>query len=460
MTWSREIVRQWRTLTSGTMPDTALMAGRLHLLDAIGVGIAASSLPQGEPYRRFSRSATGNINLLNGQSVSDPAEAALINGGLIHSLEFDDTHTASIVHGSAVLASTALSMAQAHRRSPETTLRAYIAGYEIFIRIGLAAAGGFQANGFQVTSVAGTLVSALIAADMAGGTDEQKIHAIGIALSQASGVFEFLSNGSSVKSMHPGWAAHSGIIAARMALAGLTGPLTAIEGSRGLFAAFARDPAAAGRLGHLLADCGTKWHVEDVAFKFIPCCHYLHPFAEGAQQIRAQIDDLGQIDDITLMIAERAAPIVCEPWAIKLAPEDGHAARWSLPVVVAMQLHDGRVDLDSFNKPVSRDVLALARKCRWEPLRPDRFPDAFEARLLCRLTDGRILDCFIPDVFGNKGRSATRADVLGKFRANAGRALSSASTDTLERFILDPAAPDFRDFANALRDRTQQEGQK
>ncbi len=54
-----------------------------------------------------------------------------------------------------------------------------------------------------MTSVAGTLASALIAADMAGGTDDQKVHAIGIALSQAAGVFEFLSNGSSVKSMHP-----------------------------------------------------------------------------------------------------------------------------------------------------------------------------------------------------------------------------------------------------------------
>jgi 2-methylcitrate dehydratase PrpD len=308
--------------------------------------------------------------------------------------------------------------------------------------------------------VAGTIVSALIAADMAGGTDEQMVHAIGIALSQSSGVFEFLSNGSSVKSMHPGWAAHAGVIAARMALAGLTGPLTAIEGGRGLFAAFARDPAAAGRLGLHLADCGAKWHVEDVAFKFLPCCHYLHPFAEGAQRLRTQIDDLARIEDITLMIAERAAPIVCDPWAIKLAPEDGHAARWSLPVVVAMQMVDGRVDLDSFNRPASPEVLALARKCRWQSLRPDRFPDAFEASLQCRLTDGRTLDCFIPDVFGNKGRPSARADVLGKFRANAGRALCSVSTDAMERFFLDPIAPDFDDFAEALRDRTQQESQR
>ena len=290
-----------------------------------------------------------------------------------------------------------------------------------------------------------------MAADMAGGSDDQKVHAIGIALSQASGVFEFLSNGSSVKSMHPGWAAHAGIIAARMALAGLTGPETAIDGSRGLFAAFARDPAAASRLIGLLEDCGAKWHISDVAFKFLPCCHYLHPFAEAAQQSRAQIDDLNQIEAITLRLAERAAPIVCEPWAIKLAPADGHAARWSLPVVVAMQMVDGHIGLDSFDRPVSPMVLELARRCNWEPLAPNRFPQAFEAEMLCKLTDGRTLNCSVSDVFGNVSRPATQDDVLGKFRSNTRRMLAQDATDTIEHFFLRRKAADFSDFAAALR---------
>ena len=149
MTASREVVRHWRTLTSRAIPETALEAGRLHLLDAIGVGIAASSLPQGEPYRRFYSGAAGPISLLNGQSVPEAADAALINGGLIDSLEYDDTHTASIVHGSAVLAPVMLAVAQAYQRSPETALRAYIAGYELLIRLGLGAAGGFRAMAFR-----------------------------------------------------------------------------------------------------------------------------------------------------------------------------------------------------------------------------------------------------------------------------------------------------------------------
>jgi len=81
----------------------------------------------------------------------------------------------------------------------------------LLIRMGLAAPGTFQARGFQVTSVAGTLVAALVAAELWNLDDDKCVMAMGIALSQASGVFEFLTNASSVKSLHPGWAAHAGI---------------------------------------------------------------------------------------------------------------------------------------------------------------------------------------------------------------------------------------------------------
>lgn len=454
MTLSREIVRRWKAVKTAPVPDAVLAAARLHCLDAVGVGLAASSLPQGEPYRCFSAGGQGDISLLSGGSLASAADAALANGGLIHSLEFDDTHTGSIVHGSAVLAPTMLAMAQACKADPDAAFRAYLIGYEVFIRIGLAAQGGFQANGFQITSVAGPLVAAAIAADLMGGNEEDGVNAMGIALSQASGVFEFLSNGSSVKSMHPGWAAHAGIMAARLARCGLTGPETAIEGARGLFAAFARDEAAPARFKALLGDLGSRWHMLDVAFKFLPCCHYLHPFDEAAGRLVAEISDPAQIAELILRIAPGAASIVCEPWTLKQNPPDGHAARWSLPVVTAMRLVEGKVDLDSFREKASPAVLALAARSRFEPLAQHRFPNAFEAEIECRLAGGRTLSARIEDVFGNASRPAGEADVLTKFRTNAARCLPDASIRALETFFLKPGSPDMADFATALAVRT------
>ena len=429
MTLSGALVHAWRNAVPSPM---ARAAGRLHALDALGVGLAASTLDQGATWRRFAEglSAGPALVLARGGGAS-PADAALVNGGLIHSLEFDDTHTASIVHGSAVLLPAALAAAQAAGASGAAMLDAYIKGWEALIRMGLAAQGGFQKRGFQITSVGGALVAALIAADLMGADDDQAVAAIGIALSQASGVFEFLTNGSSVKSMHPGWAAHAGVVAAQLAIAGMSGPETALEGTRGLFAAFTAGGAGADAFARQLDDFGQVWHIADAAFKFVPSCHYLHPFVEAARLLMQDGVQAGDIDSIVLRIAEGAAPIVCEPWDVKCEPRDGHAARWSLPIVVAEQFVHGRVDLETFTRPADAATRALAHRTSWEKLVPHRFPQAFEAEMIVTANDGAVREIRIDDVFGNASRPATEKEILAKFRANAARALDASAVEEL-----------------------------
>ncbi|MFZ4533630.1 MAG: MmgE/PrpD family protein [Alsobacter sp.] len=410
-----------------------LAVAKLHLLDALGVGLAAASVKAGRPWLTAASSVAGNgsCSVLGTGRTGSPEGAALVNGGLIHSLEYDDTHTGSIVHGSALLAPVALAAAQDAGRSGADLLGAFIRGWEAFIRIGLASPGGFQAQGFQVTSVGGALVGALVAAELYGLSEDETVHALGIALSQASGVFEFLTNGSSVKSMHPGWAAHAGIMAAKLARAGLQGPETALEGKLGLFRRFAADTDAAARLDAQLADLGSVWRLREAAFKLYPCCHYLHPFVEAGARLRADGIDPGVIVDVLCRIAAGAAPIVCEPWSGKQAAQ-GHAARWSLPVAVAGGLVLGGVDLDTFERPLPDTTRALATRVRWEPLPDACFPDRFEAELAVTLADGTVHAVRIDDVYGNAGRPAAEADVRAKFRANAGRLLDADSVAALE----------------------------
>jgi 2-methylcitrate dehydratase PrpD len=89
------------------------------------------------------------------------SEAALINGTLIHSIEFDDTHTGSVMHGSSALAPAVLAAAQQSGADGKTMLNGFVAGWETIIRMGLAAPSGFQRNGFQGTSIAGTIAGAV-----------------------------------------------------------------------------------------------------------------------------------------------------------------------------------------------------------------------------------------------------------------------------------------------------------
>ena len=460
MTLSRILVRQWKELSVELIPEDVMHHGLMHCIDACGVGLAASSLEQGVPYARYAQGlgsvhVAGPADLLNGMGRCSMADAALINGGLIHSLEYDDTHTASIVHGSAVLLAAALAAAQGTGARPQEMMTAYIKAYEVLIRMGLAGQGGFQKNGFQITSVAGALVSALLACDLMGGDEDACVHAIGIALSQSSGVFEFLSNGSTVKSFHPGWSAHAGLVAAAMACAGLQGPETAIEGTRGLYQAFARDGDAAGRFAQELNDFGTQWHMRDVAIKLVPSCHYLHGFVEAAGVVMADVKDPSFIDHIHVKIAEATAPIVCEPWALKQNPQTGHAIRWSLPVIVALQMIEGKVDLDSFVRPPAKAVLDLASRIEWSKLEPNFFPARFEAHISVRLHDGRVIEAYRPDVLGNASRPASDAMILEKFRSNAKRVLAPGNVDALLDFWFSSGkAEDFSAFSHVLTVRT------
>ena len=61
--------------------------------------------------------------------------------------------------------------------------------------------------------------------------------AFGIACSTGGGILQGIVEGSDVKFFHPGWAALGGILAARLASRGFTGPRRALEGEFGFYKA-------------------------------------------------------------------------------------------------------------------------------------------------------------------------------------------------------------------------------
>ena len=437
MTLARELVRTLRAARTRPLPEKVALAARLHLLDTCGVGLASAGSPIGAPYRRFaSELARGGLATVLGEKEgASPADAALVNGGLIHSLEYDDTHTASIAHGSAVIAAAALAVAEGQGASGAALLGAYARGWEVLIRFGLAAPNRFHSRGFQSTSVSGALAAALVSAELLDLDEAASVAALGISLSQASGGMEFLTHGSSVKSLHPGWAAHCGVIAAQLARCGMTGPETSLEGRHGLFRQFAGDDSAPERVRALIADLGRTWHLPHAAYKFYPCCHYLHPFIEAAGILGERGVRAGDVERILCRVPAGAAPVICDPWETKQAPATGHAARWSLPIAVAARLIDGKVDLATFESPPAGPVRGLAGRIHWEPLPDARFPERFEAEIVCETRRGATETVRIDDVYGNHTRTPGEGAILAKFRANAARSLEADAIAAVERAL-------------------------
>ena len=438
MTLSQQLVARLRSLSPAAIPPDVREAAKLHLLDAIGVGLAAAATGAGAPYLKAAPALNGSggpASIFGSGDGFAAATAALANGGMIHGLEYDDTHTGSIVHGSSVLAATALAAAESAGASGDDLLVAYIKGWEVLIRVGLAAPGQFQAQGFQVTSVGGTLGAALVAAELLKLDDARSVDAVGIALSQASGVFEFLTNGSTVKSLHAGWAAHGGIVAATLAQAGLTGPATAFEGQFGLFRRFAMDAEAAGRFAAAIETLGTEWHLPQAAFKFYPCCHYIHPFIE-ALEIALRQKPGSTVDTILCEVPPGAAALISEPWERKLRPQTGHEARYSLPIALAARLVEGAVTPATFANAPSAAIVAKAECISARAMKNANFPQRFEARLHLKFTDGSTTEVYVDDVFGGARRPPAREAVLEKFRANAALIGSTSDVGALEDSVL------------------------
>jgi len=397
----------------------------LHTLDLLGVALAATHTDFGVAASRAARrlAGAGACTVVGRAEPLPAAWAALVNGTLAHGLDYDDTHSTSVVHVSTSVVPAALAAAEESGADGPRVMAALAAGMETNIRIGLAAPGAFHDRGFHPTGVCGAYAATVAAGALYGLTAEQLTDALGLAGSQASGTFEFLTDGTWSKRLHPGWAAHSGIVAARLGAEGFRGPRATFEGRFGLF------PTHVGPQGwdvsRLTADLGQRWELLDISLKPYPCCHMTHAFIDCAARARADGIRADDVEAIACLIHPREMPVVCEPLAAKQDPQTAYDGKFSLPYCVATMLVRGRADLDEFADAAVRDpaVLALARRVTHHADPDSDYPAHFPGVMRLTLRDQRTVEYREPLNRGCPERPLERAEVEEKFRRNAGRAL-------------------------------------
>ncbi len=275
------------------LPEALREFARFHILDAVGVAIAATQTD-------FARSALaglapladgGKSSLIGLPDKLALRDAVLMNGILAHGLDYDDTHTGSQVHPTVNAFPCAMGLAEFLDTGGRELLTAYVLGGEIATRVGIAANGTMQAQGFHNTGVAGHLGCAVTAAKLYNLNADQIAHAQGLAGSMASGISEYRIDGSWNKRMHPGWAGVGGISAASLARGGYVGASEVYEGKYGLFKTHAASGAEF-NLGALTDQLGSVWRLQEAAIKPLPACHLLHACVDSALalQARAQPD--------------------------------------------------------------------------------------------------------------------------------------------------------------------------
>ena len=243
-------------------------------------------------------------------------------------------------------------------------------------------------------------------------------NALGIAGSMASGIIEYLADGSWTKRLHPGWSAQCGLRAAAMAKAGFIGPATVIEGSHGVFDAFARGLEA--EFEPITRDLGARWTAAEQAFKPYACGTMTQPHIDCAIRLGRAGPPAEKIARIRCKVGEGTVHRLWEPAEIKRTPPTNYAAKFSTPFLVATGYIDGAVGLAAFTEAAIRrpDILALAAKADYEIDPDDPYPARYKGHVEITLEDGTRLEETQENLRGGVAEPLSAEELREKARAN------------------------------------------
>ena len=436
------------------VPEEAIAKAQLHALDSLGLALASHAEAfAGPSLEGVSQAGSrGECSVIGAALRLAPRDAAMINGLLMHGLDFDDTHPASIIHASVASLPAALALGEHLDADWDEVLRAYVLGMEAAIRIGASVQGGFHHVGFHATGVVSHFSAALVAGKLLSLNAEGLTAAQGIAVSTASGVQVFLEEGAWTKRMHPGWGALSGITAAHMAKAGFVAPSRPYEGKFGLYDTHLHGTEPLPE--KIIDGLGRDWHMLETAIKPYPICHFNHGCVEAAINLHAQLADrIGDIEEVVAWLAEPTLHIVAEPAEAKQNVSTDYEAKFSVQYGVAVGLLKGCFGLKELGQATIQDetVRRLTRKveCRVDP--QTRFPVSFSGGVTVRLRDGTELKEHIPVNKGAGTRAMSSADIMEKFQANAGTLVDAARSERMMQAVLEGRGRSVREVMREFR---------
>ncbi|MEO7937847.1 MAG: MmgE/PrpD family protein [Burkholderiaceae bacterium] len=446
---------QWAcNLQWADVPTDTLLQAKHLVLDGLGIALASGNYPYARQTLAAAQelcSGEGLVPVIGLHTQLPARDAALVNGLLVHGLDYDDTHAGSVVHATASVFPAAFSMACQQDRTGRELLLAYVAGMEVATRVGLVAGGIFHKAGFHPTSLAGIFGCVIAAARLRGLTVEQTIHAQGIALSMAGGTLEFLQDGAGTKRLHPGWAASSAIAAVTLAHKGMTGPRAAYEGRFGLYASHLGAAQSQCNMALATQGLGQEWEIHRVAVKPIPACHFVHACVDAASALSPAWTS-GTVRRVVARVAEGYMPVVCEPVTQKRRPSNSYEAQFSMHYAVATALRFGKFSLEALEQRSMDDpqTLQIADLVTCE-VDPDAdYPKYFPGEVVLEFEDGRRLAHKEPINRGAPGRPIEHNEIVRKFMDNATLVWSASDSDRLACTVLQLDHHSSRELAQIL----------
>jgi 2-methylcitrate dehydratase PrpD len=422
---TRQVAEWLAALRPADIPPEVSEAVGLLAMDTLGAALAGMAQPWTAAIRRWAMLAppgtapTGRARIWgDAQAVLRPGEAALVNGAAAHAFELDDFHNAKL-HPGAVVVPAALAMGEALGSDGLAIQTAIVAGYEVMIRVALALGpAAAKARGWHLTAVCGTFGAAAAAAHLLRLDAERTAWALGLAGTQSGGLFAFTADGTDSKRLHPGRAAQSGIMAAELAAAGLSGPTQIFEAADGGFlSAFVEAP----RPARLTDRLGAHWHAAETNFKPHACCGSVHAHVDAAIALR----EAWQGGAVRVGLAG----LIMQQCGFPYAPGSALNAQMSARYCVAVALLDGAALPAQFDAARIADpaLTALARRVELvhEPAHDALYPGRFCGWVEVETAPGLLARRELLDPSGSPESPGMAAALRRKFGLLAGPLLGT-----------------------------------
>lgn len=386
---------------------------KLYFLDWLGSAYAGAREKPVGMVLAVAKNQGGNpqATLIPEGSKGSALMAALVNGASSHVVEMDDLHRESILHPAAAIIPAVLAAAEAEHASGKDFLAALAVGYEVGIRVALAA-GTSHYNFWHTTGTCGTFGAAAGAGRILRLSSEQMAWALGSAGTQAAGLWAFLVENAMSKQLHPGKAAANGLLAALLAREGFTGAKSILESDKGFFRATSQDFNEA----RCLEGLGRDFFFEGNSLKYHASCGHTHSAIDAVLEATAgRPTEPEEVSAVHVRLYQAALDLLG-----KVEPKSPYLAKFCLPFCIATALLYGRVGLEAFSEERLADerLRLLMRKIHIQPdpTLTSLFPRMWPARVEILGTDGktRVGACNYPK--GDPENPLTVEEVEEKFR--------------------------------------------
>ena len=427
---TREMAAWVAALTFKDIPDEAIEHAKRCLLDSLGCGLYGAKQPWGNIAADVAceLSGTGPSTLWAHGRKTGAAEAAMTNGTATHGFEIDDIHVSSSMHPGSVTIPAALAIGEARGISGKDLLTAIVAGYEVVIRIGICAGLAHKLKGFHITGTGGTIGAGASAAKALKLDAEATTDALGLAATQASGLYS-ARKGAMAKRFHAGHAAQCGVLSGYLAERGFTGSKEAIEAEYGGFMSSFSDNAD---LSILTDDLGKKWHICDTGFKAYASCASSHTTIDCLDKLMRDGLSTANLEKLTVHMSKPGFTNI--GW--KYQPNGIVGAQMNGYFVAALKLTDDEVFIHQFTEERIKDPALLELTKKIEFLHDPEIDKGGQAkrhkvRMEAVRTDGTVMTAEREQRRGSYQHPLSDDEIQAKFKSTAGAVLDTTDVDKL-----------------------------